>query len=526
MAISAFLLAILEQAKEPLHCLHGAGYFTTEEWIQLDLIMNKEYTWTKGPPDTFYRNSIDRATHLKHENSLFFAKGRKDAPSLDAISLCASIEPPMSDINTSPGSVEAPWNFPIGTMNGKPFESSLPSKSDFIPSVYSPGQRQSSSYTSILGEEFQGPNVPSKENISGYPLSAVGSDGKSPLSSSARKMKSISAWTSEVQNNTTRQVSGIHSNIHAPSISSQLKKRSSRSPRSNFTEDRLKGLKNDVNIFETSNAAEWHDDVSRALDKSGPKKKKIYRLRLMENMENNILEVTNSIVLEGQNKKYRQQVSSTTNVSSRIATRTSNRVVDVSRLKYYKESKDQKSIKDNDTGTQQKTRVCWFWAESPGGCRYKQDECLNLHVKPTLNGMSKHLYEDRKSARTPGGGKNIVKSLTCWSWASTGTCSGGDGCKDVHGWVIGGVSSGPQKNLDPGKSLDKEAIEHKKKGVISVKTPAKARATATINQNKQDTNVMELVDLRSNEHDADDCNPPQSSVLMSLDPSFNSSSIQ
>ncbi|RKF66012.1 hypothetical protein OnM2_000009 [Erysiphe neolycopersici] len=270
MAISAFLLAILEQAREPLHCLHGAGYFTPEEWIQLDLIMNKEYTWTKGPPDTFYRDSIDRVTHFKHENSPFFANGCKDTPGLDAISLSASIEPPMSDIKISPGSIEAPWKLPIGRMNGKSLESSLPSKSDFIPSVNSREQPQSSSYTSILGEEFQGLSTHSKENIPGCPLSTVGSDGKSPLSSSARKMKSISAWTSEVQNKTTRQLSGMHPNMHAPSISSQLKKRSSRSPRSNFTEDQLKELKSDVNIFETSNAAEWDDDVNRALGKSDP----------------------------------------------------------------------------------------------------------------------------------------------------------------------------------------------------------------------------------------------------------------
>lgn len=520
MAISAFLLAILEQAKEPLHCLHGAGYFTPTEWVQLDLIMNKEYTWTKGPHDKFFRNSFDRVTHLKHENSPFFAEGCKDASSLDAISLCASVEPPISDINTSSVSIEAPWKFPIRTTNGKSFESSLPSKSDFIPSVYSREQRQSSSYTSILGEEFQDLSAPMKEKISGYPQFAVGSDDKSALSSSARKMKSISAWTSEVQNNTTRQLPSIHQNTNTPSVSSQLKKRSSRSPRSKIIEDRLKEVKSDVNIFETSNAAEWDDDVSRALDKSGPKKKKDPSIMI----DGKYGKITNPIVQEDQNKKYRQQASPTSNFSSRIATRSSNRVVDVSRLNRQRESKDRKSIKDNDTGTQQKIRVCWFWAESPGGCRYKQEECLNLHIEPRLNGMSKHSYGLGKSARTPGGNKT-GKPLTCWSWASIGTCSKGDQCKDVHGWVIGGVSSGPKKNLGSEKTLDKEAMERKKKEVTEITTAVADTVAATIDQKKQETNMMELVDLRSNEHETDDCNPSQSSVLMSLDPTLNSSSI-
>ncbi|RKF66013.1 hypothetical protein OnM2_000010 [Erysiphe neolycopersici] len=239
-----------------------------------------------------------------------------------------------------------------------------------------------------------------------------------------------------------------------------------------------------------------------------------------------MLEITNIIVRKGQSKKYRQQASSTPNISSRIATSSSNRVVDISRHDRHKESKDRKNTKDNDTGIQQKIRVCWFWAESPSGCRYKQKECLNLHVKPTLNGMLRHPYGDGKPERSPTGGNNTEKPLTCRCWASRGTCSKGDECGDVHGWVIGGVSSGPKKKLGSEKPLNKEATERKKKEVIKVTTATGAKAAATINQNKQETNVMELVDLRSNEHETDDYKPPHSSVIMSLDPTLNPSSIQ
>ncbi|KHJ36240.1 hypothetical protein EV44_g0490 [Erysiphe necator] len=528
MAISAFLLAILEQAKEPLHCLHGAGYFTPEEWVQLDLIMNKKYTWTTGTPENIIRHSINRVSHSEHKGSSIFGNSCKNATSLDTTSLCDSSELRLSDIKIPPRSGDVPWKLPTEAMSGKPFDHLLASKGD-LSSDYIREQRRISGYSSILGEEYRVISVPLKEKISDYPFSALSSDSKSPLSSSAQKMKSISAWTSEVQNN-TREMSDSLSNTHTLSTSSHLNKKSSLSPRSSLTGNQLKELQSNLNSFETNSSAECEK-----LDKSGPKNKKEQLTLVDKNHGKN----PNLIVQEGQTKKNRQQAS------SRVITGGSKRELDVPLLVQHKESKDRKTAKDSDKKPTHKTHVCWFWAESPGGCRYKPKECINLHVTPTSNTIRNPL-DNSKSSRNSGNDNNVEKPLTCWSWASTGSCEEGDKCKDVHGWVIGGVAPGPKKQPNSRKTLNKAFMEQRKKKAAaaansttpsvratttansttpSVRATARAKAAAKKNPPIKETNEMELVDLRINEHEIDNQNLSHSSILMSLDPAINSASI-
>ncbi|TQS38321.1 hypothetical protein Golomagni_01174 [Golovinomyces magnicellulatus] len=472
MPLSTLLITILEQAKEPLHCLHGVGYFTPDEWMQLDLIMNKEYTWTTGPSSLLQRNVI-KSVDLEQESKFSIAGAVKDISISDAISLSASIEPTISDINTSPISADGDWKKSLETVSSKPFEPLMPTQSESKPLIFDK-ERPSTVSKNRKPQEFKDLHESLKEKIPEISTSAENSNGRS--AHAARKLKSNSSCTSEVQSNPHQSLKNFPLLKVSPTTT-QPKQKSSRSSKSTNVNHSKKRL-GDVNSFETKNAAEW-DDVNRKMNRNSSRRNEISTL-----IEKKIEKIANIIAQENQMKGSNHQAS----FSSRVTTRSSNRVLDMPRLTRHRESKDRKTSDDNDAVPQQKTRVCWFWAESPGGCRYKPEECLNLHVKPSSNAISRQSLADGRLMRGSSmNGENLAgKPLTCWSWASTGTCDKGDKCKDVHGWIIGGIAPAPEASIS--EEIPDRLVEIKDNTILSA-----------IEKRIEEKESPDLVDLGTND---------------------------
>lgn len=197
--------------------------------------------------------------------------------------------------------------------------------------------------------------------------------------------------------------------------------------------------------------------------------------------------------------------------SPRLATCDRSRVLDVPRLTCHKESKDRKASKDGEPASQQKTRVCWFWAESPGGCRYQSEECLNLHMKPTPNALLKNSLKESLSMKGSLISKGSqmpsppTKPKTCWYWATSGTCEKGDECKKVHGWVQAGVEDCPEE-VDSQKMLSKTTDEKK---LVVLDT--------TEQENEGMLLDLELGDLEINDVETTLVTPPSPNIETELD---------
>ncbi|RKF76869.1 hypothetical protein GcM1_224077 [Golovinomyces cichoracearum] len=479
MPLSTLLITILEQAKEPLHCLHGAGYFTPEEWMQLDLIMNKEYTWTTGPSSLLQLNVI-KSVDLEQESKFSLAGAVKDISISDAISLSTSIEPTISDINTSPITADGDWKNSLETVSSKLFEPLMPTQCEPKPLIFDK-ERPSTVSKNRKPQEFKDLQQSLKEKIPKISTSAENSDGKSDHSS-AQQLKSNSSCTSEVHCNPHQSLK-ICPLLKVSPTPIQPKQKSSRSSKSTNVNHSKKRL-GDVNSFETKNATEW-DDVNRKMNRNSSRRNEISTL-----IEKKIEKIANIIAQENQMKGNNHQAS----FSSRVTTRSSNRVLEMPRLTRHRESKDRKTPDENDAVPQQKTRVCWFWAESPGGCRYKPEECLNLHVKPSPNAILRQSLADGRLIR--GSSMNsetyVGKPLTCWSWASTGTCDKGDKCKDVHGWIIGGIA--PADEARTFGEIPDKFVQIEDETILS-----------TTEKSKEEKGNLDLVDLGTNDLKTNNC---------------------
>ncbi|RKF72635.1 hypothetical protein GcC1_093012 [Golovinomyces cichoracearum] len=465
MSLSPLMLTILEQAKEPLLCLNGAGYFTEDEWFQLDLIMNKKYLWTKGPkkdpqPVKSTTCSAKVNTHINRDDStapVSPAGIDKMSSSPEEKSTCTSIEPLSDDLETQTISTEATWelspamNSPVPAKNNNNNNNNKnhpgPNKNSvakgLIPRYNYPKIEDSSS----LDAYFMG--RPTRETYSDPPPepnqpNGLHSYGKSNPSSASIRYKNVSSWASEVYNSPLQKIDP-RPDLLAPGLSSERHEKPTRASNINPKENLLPNKVADVNAFETSNAEEW-DEVPVWQNKAQDEKNtSILTSDKIDNIVNtasleqssNMKDTTSTTSHPSCHENYNNQRSS-------AGTRTARR----REIKRPEDSRD-----ESCTPPTPKTKTCWFWAEAPGGCRYRPEECLNLHVHPLTENVPSYPFKDGKPTwgrladAVPQEVPLSKRPRSCWFWATRGYCEKGDSCDYVHGWVIGGVASRP-RNLD------------------------------------------------------------------------------
>lgn len=153
---------------------------------------------------------------------------------------------------------------------------------------------------------------------------------------------------------------------------------------------------------------------------------------------------------------------------------------------------DYRASREEEVNTKPKARVCWYWAESSGGCRYRSSECPNLHGNPIPGPLSNSLagtisVKDSPPKRKVDRTSLAPKSKTCWLWATSGRCDKRNECKNVHGWVLGGIETPPQ-DPDSGKE--------------SLETPVKKNPTTLAIEKQRNEDI--LIDLGPDEIEISD----------------------
>lgn len=443
MPLSNLMLTILEQAIEPLKCLHGAGYFTEEEWSQLDLIMNKKHIWTTGPDRQTQRiqpsvNGANRNALSRHEalSSDFQAEVDKINLSPEIFSICTSAELSTDDILTPAASMDVPWELSPAMASPAPSRiiiknqgefsrlqganelvSSFPRKQAVEPQAFNP---------SLMNNTLRDLR---KERISEGPYTTS-------RSNTTMQHKSVSSWASEVLNGSFHR-SDARPVSRASGFSSELVDISNLDQSIAPSISTINSYSDDVNAFETNNAAEWDEIPSQR-----PKKQSKDDISALINEK---FDKIAKIII--QEKRVSPQIQANiTAAPPRPEIRNTLRTATTSRSTRRKETKEPK---DRPTNPPPKTKTCWFWAESAGGCRYRPEECLNLHVKPEPGNLPEYPLKDGKPTwgcladAAPQEVPIGKRPKTCWFWAARGSCGKGGACEYVHGWVSGGVASRP-----------------------------------------------------------------------------------
>ncbi|TQS34451.1 hypothetical protein Golomagni_05166 [Golovinomyces magnicellulatus] len=465
MSLSPLMLTILEQAKEPLLCLNGAGYFTEDEWFQLDLIMNKKYLWTKGPkidpqPVKSTTCSANVNTHNNRDDSTAPVSPTgidKMSSSPEEKSTCTSIEPLSDDLELQTLSTDATWEL-SPAMN-----SPAPAKNNYYNNNKNhPGPIKNSVANGLISR-YNYPKIEDASSLDAYfmgrPVRETYSEpqiesnlptglqlnGKVNPNSASLRYKNVSSWASEVYNSPLQKLDSRPDLLGLGLSSERLEKPTQASninPKENLSTNKVA----DVNAFETSNAEEW-DEVPAWQNKAHEEKNMPI---LMPNKIDNKIVSTASLEQSSNTKDSTSTLSHPScpenynNQRSSVMARTARR----REIKRPEESRDESS-----TPPTPKTKTCWFWAEAPGGCRYRPEECLNLHVHPYPENVPSYPFKDGKPTwgrladAVPQEVPLSKRPRSCWFWATRGYCEKGDNCDYVHGWVIGGVASRP-RNLD------------------------------------------------------------------------------
>ncbi|RKF62759.1 hypothetical protein OnM2_030046 [Erysiphe neolycopersici] len=451
MPLSALMTTILDQATEPLHCLHGAGYFSEEEWIQLDFIMNKKYVWTTGPKSRFHNamkagynaNKLARTETKELALSASEQGVARILTSSEGTSSGNSVAPSLDGVGNSTISTDFGWELSPAMNSPAPVKANVREKTG--PPRGQLNNGLAAGYTMAQVEEAR-------------VLNSGLTKCKAPSFMPSARQKGFVAWASVARHGlpppTRVQPEPIPSGTlvdlddcvaQAPSLISQPIV--------------MRNDRKDVNSFETSNAAEW-DEVPLKQEKTSARND--MKVLLDEKIEERIekienLEIRENHVIKGAIQfppipaSFKDRIVQRTATVTRTTRRGNPRVVP--------EPRDPTYIPPLP-----KTKTCWFWAESVGGCRYRPEECLNLHVKPKPGMLPNYPLKDGKPTwgcladATPQEVPEGKKPRSCWFWATKGVCEHGTACRYVHGWVKGGVAPRP-KNLVVDSSDEEDSDE-------------------------------------------------------------------
>ncbi|CCU81727.1 hypothetical protein BGHDH14_bghG005398000001001 [Blumeria hordei DH14] len=451
-------MTILEQAKEPLLCLHGAGYFTEVEWMQLDLIINKKYIWTKGP-----------STQIATPNSISYdvkrinkpqREARQLAPDFDGdkissgpeeTSVCTSVEPLSDEVITPAASMDTSWELSPAMASPAPTTKPSITKLNGHTKATTEGVLASGYTVSQLLEARKlkasfANNSLRDPRLDRYQGTTSVLAKPSPIPNTLRN-KNVSSWASQVsQGPLIRSAKRPDSRASELSeISGQYFKPPTYEPR----EIIQNGYSGDVNVFETSNAAEWDEDLPVPIGKPADKQISVYVEEKPEKI--NPVPQQNLSIVPSQIKKTEGLMNCHILLMLPFkGAKLPKKTATASRSIRRKDPKEPKSSKEQYISPLPKTLTCWFWAESVGGCRYRPEECLNLHVKPEPGVLPNYPLKDGKPTwgsladavpqEVPAG----KKPRCCWFWATKGSCDKGETCEYVHGWVTGGVAARPK----------------------------------------------------------------------------------
>ncbi|POS83202.1 hypothetical protein EPUL_003429 [Erysiphe pulchra] len=441
MPLSALMTTILEQAIEPLHCLHGAGYFSEEEWIQLDFIMNKKYVWTTGPKSRFHNamkagynaNKLIRAETKDSATSLSEQGGVRILTSSEGTSSGTSVAPSLDGVGSSTISADFGWELSPAMNSPAPVKAIVKEKTGPPRSQLNNGL--TSGYTMAQVEEAR-------------VLNSSLTKSKTPSAMPSARQKGFAAWASVARHGLPQPTRIQPAPVPSGTLV-ELDDRVAQAP-SLISQPIVKNDRKDVNSFETSNAAEWDEEPLKE-EKSSARND--MRVLLDERIEEKIEKIENLEIRENHIVKGTIQSSLSQfppipgSFEDRIVQRTATvtRTTRRGNQRVFSEPRDPTYIPPLP-----KTKTCWFWAESVGGCRYRPEECLNLHVKPKPGMLPNYPLKDGKPTwgcladATPQEVPEGKRPRSCWYWATKGVCEHGTACKYVHGWVKGGVAPRPK----------------------------------------------------------------------------------
>ncbi|KAI1002627.1 hypothetical protein K3495_g5576 [Podosphaera aphanis] len=434
MALSSLLTTILEQAKEPLHCLNGAGYFTDEEWVKLDLILNKKQTWTKSSVKS--KSEATSSQSSSSDRSKLYTRPEENPKPTAA-------KPSEVRVLTVAQSSDSDWDLapefysPVVALN--PIEP--PKKTKAEPLDTPTTDKLLSSSTKFQPQE-------SKDLHSGLmkgPPREIPPRISTPKNSTttiAKPPAGVSTKISDQQISSLSKNERIAAILLAPIGPSDTKKRATQAPNPISMGGAPQNYQEDVNTFETRNAAEWDEAPPVQTNKITKKITSISTDRVVDKRAKvNTATHEVKVTTPSSSSSVARSVSSITTRSVSSAT-----TRDPSTPLYRKEPKS-----TQETSPQAKTRICWYWAMSPAGCRHRPESCVNLHIKPTPGAIVD--YPLNRSKASQNYNASAAKSKTCWNWATYGVCDKGEKkCEHAHGWVISGIAPRP-KNMNMDRRL-------------------------------------------------------------------------
>ncbi|KHJ31412.1 hypothetical protein EV44_g1592 [Erysiphe necator] len=441
------MTSILEQAIEPLLCLNGAGYFSEEEWIQLDHIIHKKYVWTTGPKSRFHNamkagysaSKLVRPEAKASVPSVSENEGIRISESSEGTSSGTSLAPSLDGVGTSNASAEFSWELSPAMNSPAPIPTSTPVKAIIRGKANTPKDLQSNGptagYTPQL-EETQRLNSSLSKN-------------KIPTVLPLVRQKGIAAWVSAARHGLPPSTCPQPTPIPSGNL---VELEDNQAVDSAFEpKEIIVNFHKDVNAFETNNAAEWdeepvsHEKMSDRDVIKADFEEKIEKRKKLDNILVRESQILKDVVHSS--LPHTPPTSPPLEDRSMIRTATVTRSTRRGNPRVSTEPRDPTYIPPLP-----KTKTCWFWAESVGGCRYRPEECLNLHVKPKPGMLPNYPLKDGKPTwgcladATPLEVPEGKKPRSCWYWATKGVCGHGTACKYVHGWVAGGVAPRP-KNL-------------------------------------------------------------------------------
>ncbi|RKF76632.1 hypothetical protein GcC1_070012 [Golovinomyces cichoracearum] len=448
MTLSPLIMAILEKAKEPLFCLRGAGYFTEEEWVQLDLIMNKKYVWTQGHKQRFKKPrsvahsdiGVPRTVPIEARSPKSLPDREENHSSPELLSTNFSIDPSSDDIETPNSLGDIIWSLSPALACPAPIVSYIDDQPDSCKTL-----KTSVLIPNYTVNQFEEVNI----NSSNYPDSPMSKshaerfteslevkESTNPDSIPSRE-NSVSTWLSRMHNGSLPKLQNYQENFVTKNLLDRNEK-STLEPSLKKSEKLTKNKFADVNTFETNNAAEWDEELPRYPKEIG--------FRGLATTRNEKSGKTGKRIPSGPSG----------NRWSTMAISPIQRRIEIQKPDSAKESVYISPLP--------KTKTCWFWAESIKGCRYRPEECLHIHVTPKPGSLPNYPLKDGKP--TWGSLADAVPievptgklPQSCWFWARWGECERGDACDYVHGWVAGGVSPEPTDVNNESKTIEIEKV--------------------------------------------------------------------